>query len=247
MKCISCGHDNAPEAKFCGRCGTAMATAAPVAPAAPAAAPVSPPAVPAPKGSPRRTAKIIVLGALALVLGGGGYVGYKIFNGGGSSMMPIPSMESPKLPPMQVEPQKDAAPVPQETSPAQGAPSTAEPPKDAEPAPAEPPKAVEPAPAPAPEPVPPKAEPPKASPPKAPAPAPKAAPKASPKAPPKAAPSQAAPAEPPRPDRWALMAQEMENCKRQSFLDRVVCEQKVGQKYCAGYWGTVPQCGGKSQ
>ncbi len=43
------------------------------------------------------------------------------------------------------------------------------------------------------------------------------------------------------------MKQEMEACKREPFFNRVVCEQKVGQKYCAGYWGLVPECGGKAE
>jgi uncharacterized RDD family membrane protein YckC len=44
MKCRVCGHDNAPEASFCGNCGAALATTA--IPATPTAVPVPPPAAP---------------------------------------------------------------------------------------------------------------------------------------------------------------------------------------------------------
>ena len=45
-----------------------------------------------------------------------------------------------------------------------------------------------------------------------------------------------------QPDRWKLMREAMGRCSGESFLKRVTCEQAVGQQYCEGYWGKVPQC-----
>jgi len=229
MKCLKCGHDNASEAKLCGSCGAVMAGSTPSAATLP---PVS-----ASAGSPRRTAKIIVLGTLALVVAAVGFLGYKMFGGGGMPSPSMPAMEAPKPP--AAEARKDespAAPAPQQGAQpaAQGASTPAVEPAKAP----EPPTAAEPV-TPAPEAAPPKAPASKAPASKAaPAPAQRPAPAATaaPKSPAKAA-----------PDRWAMMAAEMEACKREPFLTRVVCEQKVGQKYCAGYWGLVPQCGGQAK
>ncbi len=53
----------------------------------------------------------------------------------------------------------------------------------------------------------------------------------------------AAPAAPaPQPDRWELMRQAYEVCSRESMFERLACNQRVGQQYCKGYWGMVPQC-----
>ena len=246
MKCVNCGHENPSDAKFCGRCGTSMTAPAPAAapPPSPAAPAIG--AVPPPSGSERQTAKFIVLGAVVILLGVGGYLGYQMLGGGMPEMPPIsaPTMETAKPAPTP-EPPKDAAPAAApapEAAPA-AAPAATEPMKEEASPAVEPPRAEEPV----------KAEPPVPAPPTATS-APKSAPKAPRPPPPTAAPHvapqpapQAAPAEPARPDRWALMAQEMEACKREPFLNRVVCEQKVGQKYCKGYWGLVPECGGNAQ
>ncbi len=45
-----------------------------------------------------------------------------------------------------------------------------------------------------------------------------------------------------QPDRWKLMREAMGRCSGETFLKRVTCEQAVGQQYCEGYWGKVPQC-----
>ena len=50
----------------------------------------------------------------------------------------------------------------------------------------------------------------------------------------------AAPA--PQTDRWEQMRLAYEACNKESFLDRLACNSRVGQQYCKGYWGTVPQC-----
>jgi hypothetical protein len=53
----------------------------------------------------------------------------------------------------------------------------------------------------------------------------------------------AAPAAPaPQADRWELMRQAHEVCSRESMFDRLACNYRVGEQYCKGYWGLVPQC-----
>jgi hypothetical protein len=46
----------------------------------------------------------------------------------------------------------------------------------------------------------------------------------------------------PQPDRWELMRQAYEVCSKESLFDRLACNARVGQQYCKGYWGQVPQC-----
>jgi hypothetical protein len=48
----------------------------------------------------------------------------------------------------------------------------------------------------------------------------------------------------PVPDRWAQFAEDLHRCERETFLSRVVCDQRVRLRYCDGYWGKVPQCPG---
>lgn len=59
-----------------------------------------------------------------------------------------------------------------------------------------------------------------------------------------AVPAPAALAEPPRPrpDRWQEMTDALAQCGQESFIARVVCEQRVTFRYCDGYWGKVAQC-----
>ena len=45
-------------------------------------------------------------------------------------------------------------------------------------------------------------------------------------------------------DRWAKMNDELSRCTRSDFIARVVCDQRVRFRYCAGYWGKVAQCPG---
>ena len=57
-------------------------------------------------------------------------------------------------------------------------------------------------------------------------------------------PVRAAPA-PPAPratDHWAQMSDDLTRCKREDFIKRVVCDQRVRLRYCDGYWGKVQQC-----
>jgi hypothetical protein len=43
-------------------------------------------------------------------------------------------------------------------------------------------------------------------------------------------------------DRWEQMRLAYEACNKESLFDRLACNSRVGQQYCKGYWGTVPQC-----
>lgn len=45
-------------------------------------------------------------------------------------------------------------------------------------------------------------------------------------------------------DRWTQFAEELHRCERETFLSRVVCDQRVRLRYCDGYWGKVAQCPG---
>jgi hypothetical protein len=55
------------------------------------------------------------------------------------------------------------------------------------------------------------------------------------------APAAVAPA-PPK-DRWAQMLDAIASqCGKETFLNKVICEQKVRIQYCDGYWGKVSQC-----
>jgi hypothetical protein len=60
--------------------------------------------------------------------------------------------------------------------------------------------------------------------------------------PPPAPVTAAAPAPPPQPDRWQEMSDALARCGQESFIGRVVCEQRVRLRYCDGYWGKVAQC-----
>ena len=52
-----------------------------------------------------------------------------------------------------------------------------------------------------------------------------------------------APAQPGQtPNRWQQMREAMARCAGDNFFKRVACEQGVGQQYCEGFWGKVPQC-----
>ena len=46
------------------------------------------------------------------------------------------------------------------------------------------------------------------------------------------------------PDPWARMREELATCTREDFITRVICGQRVRFRYCANYWGKVPECPG---
>ena len=56
------------------------------------------------------------------------------------------------------------------------------------------------------------------------------------------APVMEAPA-PPLPNKWQSMNDSLTQCNG-GLIDRVVCDLRVRQQYCEGYWGKVPQCPG---
>lgn len=62
--------------------------------------------------------------------------------------------------------------------------------------------------------------------------------------PPVSAAPAATPREAPPPDRWQAMTDALALCARESFLSRVMCEQRARWQYCEGQWGRVPQCPG---
>jgi hypothetical protein len=55
------------------------------------------------------------------------------------------------------------------------------------------------------------------------------------------APVMEAPSPPPNP--WQSMNDSLAQCNG-GLIDRVVCDLRVRQQYCDGYWGKVPQCPG---
>ncbi|HKE41979.1 MAG TPA: hypothetical protein VKG21_19275 [Casimicrobiaceae bacterium] len=48
---------------------------------------------------------------------------------------------------------------------------------------------------------------------------------------------------PPPPNPWQSMNESLAQCNG-GLIDRVVCDLRVRQQYCNGYWGKVPQCPG---
>lgn len=212
---------------------------------------VSPPVDPAPtvpvyNADPKKAGWLVIGIAIAGLAVVGGYFGYRMVTSGGDVKDTLARMETPppsaKQPPVQ----------PAETRP----PAAAEVPKPAleNPPPVQEPTAVAPPEAPAPAAaVPPKAEPraPRASTDKSAARQP--TPPATAPQPPVAAVPPPAPARPqqqasaapaPVADRWAQFSEELHRCERETFLSRVVCDQRVRLRYCDGYWGKVPQCPG---
>ena len=254
MKCSVCGNESKPDARFCPHCGATLKSAAEGAPASPvpgagvmatATAPTAAGRVAAP---PPRTARVVGLILMLAAIAVAGYFGYRVL-APGERTQKVAAVEAPKPPLAQsAAPVKEApGPVPAAPEPAR-ADATATPPPAAAPA-AEEAKAAAPAGAP---PIALAAKPAtKARATKAPAATPPAmaatnAPASPPAVPAPAASTRAAPAPAaPPPDRWQMMKDDLARCAREYLFSRVVCEQRVGLKYCEGYWGKVPQCPGK--
>jgi len=55
------------------------------------------------------------------------------------------------------------------------------------------------------------------------------------------APALVAPSPPP-PNRWQSMSDSLAQCGNGDLIDRVMCDLRVRQQFCNGYWGRVPQC-----
>ena len=232
MKCTACGNENQPGAKFCVHCGIVLvAASAPAAPAAVAAAK-------APESSPK-TGLIIGVVALLVVLGAGGYFGYRMLGGGGKETVAIVEPPKPAETPPSPAASPPAAPA-TGTSATRGAAATA--------APAASPPMFAPGPAtgaesktvpPAPTGVPLPGRPSTAEGMKADSGQTKAAPKA---APPSSKALAKAPAVAPTTDRWQMMAEAMAQCAHAQFFSRLACEQRTRNQYCEGYWGQVARC-----
>ena len=221
--------------------------------------PVAPaPSVPAYDVAPKKSNVVLLLLGLTALVAVGGFIGYKVFGvptevrdtltrgeappvtpptTAPTSAAPAPSIATPNAPGETAKPADDKASAPSATIAASpsGAPDVGKPPADTAP------KAeVKPAPPKSPaasaskEARPPGSTPPTQPPTAAPAPVPRAAGAAN------AAPEVA----PPTQDRWAQMSEELRRCQSESFLARVVCDQRVRLRFCDGYWGKVAQCPG---
>jgi len=202
-------------------------------------------------GSGSKTGLIVALVAVVAALGVGGYLGYRVlFAESGEGAMTAPQTPAIATP----SPPADAAKEPTVASPAQ--PAAADSTSLQQAAPAIPPPASESKSAAPAQPTdaaratatgsaagksPPGA--PKADSTKAMAPA--VAPPAAEPTPRVAAPAPARSTSPVagvQLDRWQQMAEAMAQCRREDCFSRVGCEQRVGRRFCEGYWGTVPQC-----
>jgi len=216
-------------------------------PAAPAAVSLASAAAPGPE-SPRKSGLIVAAVALAVVLAGGGYFGYRMLAGSAKKEV-VATAESATpaeapTPAPAAEPPKDMSAAATSTRPTETATPAAEPTKSATVAPEEAPMPGTPAGTTTSTPK--KPPQPRAAP--KPAPiigeqAPATPPQPSPKAPAKPAPVvAAAPAAAAEPDRWQMYADAMGRCGREDFFKRFTCEQRARLHYCEGYWGQVPQC-----
>jgi hypothetical protein len=200
------------------------------------------PAVPAYNADPKKAGWLVIVIAAVGVLAVLGYFGYKVMRGGATKDT-LTRIETP--------PPKSTPAAPREPSP----PGTTEAPKTTE---ASPPPVQE-APAPPPESQQPRAVAPTSPAPKTPRasssgqstsrqpvaqPSAPVAPAPAPQAQARPAPPAPVPAAAPLPDRWAQFAEDLHRCERETFLSRVVCDQRVRIRYCDGYWGKVPQCPG---
>ncbi|MEO7500390.1 MAG: hypothetical protein ABIX11_12455 [Casimicrobiaceae bacterium] len=248
-----------------GSAAAAPVTAAPsgTAPAASAAAGTAP-RDPALAGAPAYDAEpgagggkiILAIGVAALVIAAG-FIGYQIFGGSADVKDSFARFDTPPVaretpapvPPSPAPPAPESAraeettrsaatETPKGDPPASPA-SPTSPASPASPADGEKPKAERPARGEAR--APPKISPAAVPPGSLPAPANVAPPPARVPAEPPAAP--AIPVAPVQ-DRWAQMAAEQQQCRKENLFNRVICDQKVRIRFCNGYWGTVPQCPG---
>lgn len=256
MNCTICAFDNPADSRFCKKCGAALvspgpgpaslsASSIPPTPESPASGTAAIAAATAavgsspPDGATVRRLPLWPFLALALAVVLAGYAAYRLL-GYDKPSAPVeastatPAVEAPAAP-------ADGSTAGTATVPpgATGATATGAPEGAASASPEVTGAAPEPEPAAAP------AAKAKPHPRPAPKPAPKPAPVAEPKAPTPAAAPVARPAAAPAPkkDRWAQMLDAIASqCGKETFLDKVICEQKVRIQYCDGYWGKVQQC-----
>ncbi len=209
--------------------------------------PVAPaPSVPAYDVAPKKLNVIFLLLGLAALVGVGGYIGYKVFGVPTDVRDTLSKGEAPPLmPPTTAAPSNATGEMARPAEDKTTAPPVASPappasPPEADKSPPDTTPKVEAKPAPPKSSAAPKdARPPASTPTTQPlsaaqAPAPRAA----------GAGNAASEVTPPAQDRWAQMGDELRQCQRESFLSRVVCDQRVRLRFCDGYWGKVAQCPG---
>ncbi|MBS0320991.1 MAG: hypothetical protein JSR18_10660 [Proteobacteria bacterium] len=254
MNCNICGFANAAESRFCKKCGAALIV--PGGADVPAAATATVAAAPAatgasvPLGDVGATRKLPLLPfvMLAVVLAIAIFVAFRMMYYGKSetSIVADTAVATPPGATATTAP-ADAATTPPADA-GSSASTSAPAPEPAPPAPGasastpEPTAAAHDGEAPAPAHSAPKkpapAKPRTAPPPPAPAPAPKQNVVAA-----VTAPASAQVAAAPQKDRWAQMLDAVNvQCAKETFLNKVICEQKVRAQYCDGYWGKVTQC-----
>ena len=192
----------------------------------PPAAPAAVAATEAPESSPK-TGLIMGVVALLVVLGAGGYFGYRMLGGGGKETVAIVEPPKPAVSPPTVAPgpatgaESKTVPSAPTGVPLPGRPSTAAEGMKADSGQT---KAA-----------------PKAAPPGSEAPSKAGSPPVAP-APPSSKALAKAPAVAPTADRWQMMAGAMAQCSHAQFFSRLACEQRTRNQYCEGYWGQIAQC-----
>jgi hypothetical protein len=53
----------------------------------------------------------------------------------------------------------------------------------------------------------------------------------------------AQPRKAPQQDPWQAMHASLAHCAG-DLIDRIVCDQRVRRRFCAGHWGEAPECAG---
>jgi hypothetical protein len=193
----------------------------------PPAAPAAVAAAEAPESSPK-TGLIIGVVALLVILGAGGYFGYRMLGGsGGKETVAIVEPPKPAASPPMVAPgpatgaESKTVPSAPTGVPLPGRPSTA---AEGTKADSGQTKAA-----------------PKAAPPGSEVASKAGSPPVAP-APPSSKALAKAPAVAPTADRWQMMAGAMAQCSHAQFFSRLACEQRTRNQYCEGYWGQIAQC-----
>jgi zinc-ribbon domain len=217
--CPSCGTENSGEARFCRNCGKTMD-------AIPAPAVESDPVTGIPTsavGASRSSSAVLVIGLVLVLVATAAAGGYYFLAGPGSSQ----GEKAASAPPPAVAQKTEPIPEPQPVAPPVQA-NIAEPPAMAPPVdmtpPAPPPVDMAP---PMPKPVPPKPRRNTQN---------ESAFFAEGNPPMESMPPPGLMVDP-NGGRWLRMRDEMYRCGYESY-----CQERVRQRYCAGYWGRVPDC-----
>lgn len=245
MNCTICGFDNPAESRFCKKCGAALITpgGVPVPPAAASAAPAQAAATDAAAAmagnEPARKVPLAPFVILAVILLIAAFAAFKMLGLDKASDTSVaatesaPAVTAPAVPPTAETPVVVAEPPKTDAMPTPAAEARAPAPADA-PVEAAKDAALAATKTPA-----------KAVPHKAPAKAPPA-PSVQATQPSRAAAQSAAVVAAPAArtkDRWEEMLDTIASrCGKETFLNKVICEQRVRTQYCDGYWGKAAQC-----